>query len=50
MCDLFADDVYDAINLDTCVNGRDVEGGPAPARVAAQIEAMQKKLASYDAE
>ena len=50
VCDLFADDVYDAINLDTCVNGRDVEGGPAPARVAAQIEAMQKKLASYDAE
>ncbi len=50
VCDLFADDVYDAINLDTCVNGRDVEGGPAPTRVSAQIEAMRKKLASYDAE
>ena len=29
VCDLFDDGVYEAINLENCVNGRKVHGGPA---------------------
>ncbi len=37
---VFAEDVYDAINLDTCVTQRKSEGGPAP-------QAVQKQIADY---
>ncbi len=32
-CELFVEDVYDAISLERCVNGRRVLGGPAPENV-----------------
>ena len=34
----FEEDVYDALSLETCVNGRKVYGGPAPEAVKVQIE------------
>ena len=42
VCDLFADDVYAAIDLDNCVKGRNVKGGPAPQRVLFEIENAEK--------
>ena len=38
LCDTFDIDVYDAINLDTCVNMRKAQGGPSPESVMMQIE------------
>ena len=40
----FDTDVYDAISLETCVNGRKVTGGPAPKNVEAQARRILKKL------
>ena len=40
ICDTFNNDVYDAIDLDTCVNGRKVTGGPARESVLKQIEVL----------
>ncbi len=42
VCGLFADDVYAAIDLDNCVKGRNVKGGPAPQRVLFEIESAEK--------
>ena len=42
--ELFTDDVYDAISLDTCVRERKSYGGPSPESVAKQIEITRKKL------
>ncbi len=36
--ELFDDDIYDAISLETCVNQRELIGGPAPKTVKALIE------------
>lgn len=44
LCTLFDQDIYDAINLETCVKGRTVVGGPAPQRVKEQIEAVRAAL------
>ncbi|NLJ30332.1 MAG: argininosuccinate lyase [Clostridiales bacterium] len=41
---LFDADVFDAISLDTCVNGRKVTGGPAPQNVEAQAERILQEL------
>lgn len=38
LCDAFDGDVYDAISLERCVNGRNVLGAPAPQNVQAQGE------------
>ncbi len=38
LCDTFDTNVYDAINLDTCVNMRKAQGGPSPESVMMQIE------------
>ncbi len=38
--DVFSDDVYDALTLTTCVNERDVPGGPARHAVEAQMNAL----------
>ena len=38
LCDTFDIDIYDAINLDTCVNMRKAQGGPSPESVMMQIE------------
>ena len=40
----FGEDVYKAIDLLTCVNGRNVAGGPAPERVREQIARAQQEL------
>ncbi len=42
--DIFENDVYDAINLETCVNQRNSEGGPAPSAVRVQIEKTMQAL------
>ncbi|MBP1544813.1 MAG: argininosuccinate lyase [Oscillospiraceae bacterium] len=42
--DLFDNDVYEAISLNTCVMERKSYGGPAPESVRAQIEITRKKL------
>ncbi len=42
--DLFDDDVYNAISLDTCVRERKSYGGPSPESVTRQIEITRKKL------
>ena len=44
MSELFADDIYDAINLETCVNQRTSEGGPSPVSVINQIEYTENRL------
>ena len=42
--ELFGEDVYTAISLDTCVKERKSYGGPSPESVLAQIELTEKKL------
>ena len=44
VCDLFDDGVYAAINLENCVNGRKVHGGPAKESVIYQISLVDKFL------
>ncbi len=44
VCPVFDEDVYQAINLETCVNMRNVPGGPSPASVKAQIEYIRSEL------
>ena len=44
MTDLFAEDVYEAISLDTCVRERKSEGGPSPDAVKEQIALAEKAL------
>ncbi len=41
VCDLFDEGVYDAINLDKCVQGRTSLGGPAPQNVRAEVERVR---------
>jgi len=47
VCDLFDDDIYNAVNLVNCLNGRRVPGGPAPEQVEKQIEVITKILREY---
>ena len=42
----FGDDVYDAIDLDNCVNRRTAYGGPSPESVNHQIEIVREFIAS----
>ena len=42
--DLFAEDVYAAIDLTTCCEGRTSYGGPTKASVLKQIELVKAKL------
>jgi len=47
--EIFDNDIYEAINMETCVNQRNSEGGPAPSAVMIQIDktrqALKKELA-----
>jgi argininosuccinate lyase len=43
-CDLFDADVFDAINLDHCVNKRIVKGAPAPQCVLAEVAALEAQI------
>lgn len=42
--ELFADDVYNAISLETCVKERKSYGGPSPESVEIQIKLVREKL------
>ena len=42
--ELFDKDVYEAIDLITCVKGRDVVGGPAPQAVKKHIEQIKNTV------
>lgn len=44
MTELFGEDVYQAINLETCVRERKSEGGPSPEAVNEQIAIARKAL------
>lgn len=44
LSELFDNDVYDAINLENCVNLRKSEGGPSPESVVKQIEQVRAML------
>ncbi len=44
VCDLFGEDVYEAISLDRCVAMRRVYGGPAPDNVRAQVERVRAAI------
>ena len=41
MSELFGDDIYEAVNLDTCVKSRISEGGTSPESVTAQIQQIR---------
>ncbi|MDD4312008.1 MAG: argininosuccinate lyase, partial [Eubacteriales bacterium] len=44
MSDLFSDDIYEAVNLDTCVKSRISEGGTSPESVKAQIQQIRETI------
>jgi argininosuccinate lyase len=48
LCAAFDGDVYAAIDVLTCVEQRNVRGGPAPQAVAAQISRIRLALAQED--
>ena len=50
ICDVFEKDVYDAIDLVTCVKGRNVTGGPAPEAVKKHIEQIKQTVLKEDKE
>ena len=43
-CDAFAEDVYEAIALETCLNGRISEGGPSAPAVKEQLAAANAAI------
>ena len=45
VCEVFDEGIYDAINLENCVNGRKVRGGPAKESVLYQIKLVENFLA-----
>ena len=47
LSELFDEDVYKAISLETCVRERKSFGGPAPESVLKQIELTKKQLGVY---
>ncbi len=44
LSDVFDEDIYKAIDLDTCVMQRKADGGPAPEAVQVQIEKLKTEL------
>ncbi len=44
VCDIFTDEVYDAINLDKCVSDRKSAGGPAPENVLSEIKRIRDMI------
>ena len=44
ICDVFEEDVYEAIKLETCLNGRAVLGGPAAESVRKQVADVRAAL------
>ncbi len=48
-CEMFSEDVYEAIALETCLNGRVSEGAPSAQAVAQQIVLAKAAVAARDA-
>ena len=48
-CDTFDEDVFDAIALETCLNGRISEGGPSAASVKDQLLLAKKQIEELNA-
>ena len=48
--DVFEKDVYEAIDLSTCVRGRKALGGPAPEEVSRQISVIEAFVKEFRAE
>ncbi|HIT84466.1 MAG TPA: argininosuccinate lyase [Candidatus Ornithomonoglobus intestinigallinarum] len=48
--DIIEEDIYDAISMETCVNGRSVVGGPAKETVEAAIAEARKFAEQYKKE
>ncbi|MBP1577227.1 MAG: argininosuccinate lyase, partial [Oscillospiraceae bacterium] len=46
--DIFEDDLFKAIDLQTCVEQRKVPGGPAAEAVTAQIAEMKERIKKLD--
>ncbi|MEA5048027.1 MAG: argininosuccinate lyase [Eubacteriales bacterium] len=46
LSELFADDIYEAVNLETCVKSRTSEGGTSPESVKAQIQYLREGVLS----
>ena len=46
VCPAFTEDVYEAISLERCVNGRTSYGGPAPENLKAQAARIPQRLAA----
>ncbi len=44
VCDKFNDEVFKAIDLEKCVNGRTVYGGPAPSEVKRQAAELKSRI------
>jgi argininosuccinate lyase len=44
MSELFESDIYEAVNLDTCVKSRISEGGTSPESVSAQIQQIRENI------
>lgn len=47
----FEEDVYQYIDIETCVNNRNVYGGPSPESVSIQIQNIEKFISlekTYD--
>ena len=44
MSELFTNDIYEAVNLDTCVKSRISEGGTSPESVDAQIQQIRESI------
>ena len=42
--DMFDENVYDAISMQTCINGRNVPGGPSATALAAEIAEAENFL------
>ncbi|MBE6688086.1 MAG: argininosuccinate lyase [Ruminococcaceae bacterium] len=45
--DVFAQDVYDAINLENCVSGRDIIGGPGKTSTENQLSSIKASIDKY---
>lgn len=48
VCDIFDEDIYTAIGLEACVNGRSVVGGPSEASVKSQISLVLERLNKWE--
>jgi argininosuccinate lyase len=48
ICDVFNEDVYNAISLEQCTMERKAFGGPAPENVRAQAKRIKELLKNKD--